>query len=579
MKKQILALSCAFVSVFGYSQQVRNCGTMEHLEYQSAKDPSIIERMEAIETFTAQKLLSNRSSKVSGEIITLPVVVHVLYNTSAQNISEAQILSQIEVLNEDFRRTNSDADNTWSQAADTQIEFALATIDPNGNATSGITRTYSNVTAWEANDSMKSSSNGGVDPWNTSQYLNMWICPLESGLLGYAQFPGGDASTDGVVMAPQYFGSSDKGNGFYLSAPFDKGRTTTHEVGHFLNLRHIWGDGNCSLDDFVSDTPSSDAANYGCTESHTSCGSLDMVQNFMDYSDDSCMNLFTEGQKDRMRTVLEVGGARRSLALSDKFDGATTGDDSTDNDNDNGGGANLSYCSSAGGDSSYEWIDYVAFGGFANSTGDNGGYADFTNFTASVAPGSTNTLVISAGFAGTSYTEYWSIWIDYDQDGTFEDSEVIASGSSSSSDNLSVNVTIPTTASLGTTTMRVSMKYDAAQTACETFSYGEVEDYSVNISNSARTLRTTITDATALSNEESIQLLAYPNPTTKAFALKMGDKNATIENYRVINLSGQSVLQGGAINGTVDVSTLASGLYIVEIYNGQKKLTTNLVIQ
>ena len=278
--------------------------------------------MEKLEAYTQKKVLEkkNLQYRVDGDIITLPVVVHVIYNTSIQNISDAQILSQIEVINEDFRRTNSDADNKWSQAADTEIEFALATIDPNGNTTTGITRTYSSRTSWPYEGNlMKSSSSGGVDPWDTSAYLNMWVCPLESGLLGYAQFPGGDADTDGVVMSPQYFGSSDKGTGFYLSAPFDKGRTTTHEIGHFLNLRHIWGDGACGVDDFVTDTPSSDAANYGCDDTHTSCGSLDMVENFMDYTDDSCMNLFTQGQKDRMRTVLEAGGLRRSLALSDPF--------------------------------------------------------------------------------------------------------------------------------------------------------------------------------------------------------------------------------------------------------------------
>ena len=165
---------------------------------------------------------------------------------------------------------------------------------------------------------MKKASQGGVNPWNTSEYLNMWVCNIGGGILGYAQFPGGEAATDGVVMGHQYFGSSDKGTDFYLSAPFDKGRTTTHEVGHFLNLRHIWGDGGCGVDDFVEDTPESDGSNFGCATTHESCGSLDMVQNFMDYSDDACMNLFTIGQKNRMRAVLEEGGVRNELALSDK---------------------------------------------------------------------------------------------------------------------------------------------------------------------------------------------------------------------------------------------------------------------
>ncbi len=231
----------------------------------------------------------------------------------------AQIQSQLDVLNEDYRRTNSDKTNKWSQAADSQIEFKLATVDPNGNVTTGITRKQSSKTTWAPDgDPMKKASSGGVDAWDTSGYLNMWVCNLGTQLLGYAQFPGGAAATDGVVMGAQYFGSKDKGSGFYLAAKFDKGRTATHEVGHFLNLRHIWGDGDCSVDDFVTDTPNASAANNGCAIK-TSCGSEDMIQNYMDYSDDACMNLFTQGQKTRMRTVLLAGGSRRSLALSDKF--------------------------------------------------------------------------------------------------------------------------------------------------------------------------------------------------------------------------------------------------------------------
>ena len=148
----------------------------------------------------------NQNNKINGSIITIPVVVHVIYNNSSENISDAQIQSQIDVLNEDFRRTNSDANNTWSQAADTEIEFCLSTVDPNGNATTGITRKSSNTSSWGTNDNMKKSSQGGVDPWNSAEYLNMWVCNIGGGILGYAQFPGGSAATDGVVVGPQYFG-------------------------------------------------------------------------------------------------------------------------------------------------------------------------------------------------------------------------------------------------------------------------------------------------------------------------------------------------------------------------------------
>ncbi|WP_046758558.1 M43 family zinc metalloprotease [Kordia jejudonensis] len=319
MKKNFTLFLMSFLCITMAFAQQRDCSTMDNFEYRKQLDPQLEARMQQIEDYTRTRIQQQGiQESITGNVITIPVVVHVIYANSQENISDAQIQSQLDVLNEDFRRTNADADNRWSQAVDTEIQFCLATVDENGNATTGITRKSSSTTAWGTNDRMKNASQGGVTAWDTSQYLNMWICNIGGGILGYAQFPGGAASTDGVVMSPQYFGSSAKGSGFYLSAPFDLGRTTTHEVGHFLNLRHIWGDGGCSVDDFVSDTPASDGPNYGCDSTHVSCGSTDMVQNYMDYSDDGCMNLYTAGQKARMRAILDVGGVRRSLALSNK---------------------------------------------------------------------------------------------------------------------------------------------------------------------------------------------------------------------------------------------------------------------
>lgn len=352
MKNKITLLFFSLlISGLSFSQQ-RNCSSMENLEYRMQQDPGLERRMLDIEAYTQNKIQEMQQNRIDGTIITIPVVVHVIYSNANENISDAQILSQIEVLNDDFRRLNSDADNTWSQAADTEIQFCMANVDPNGNATNGITRKSSTRTSWGTNDDMKKASQGGVNPWDASQYLNMWVCNIGGGILGYAQFPGGSASTDGVVMGPQYFGSKNGGSGFYLSAPFDLGRTTTHEVGHFLNLRHIWGDGNCNADDFVSDTPTSDAANYGCATGHVSCSSVDMVQNYMDYSDDSCMNLYTQGQTDRMRATLLSGGVRASLGASTKCDGgggSPTCTDGIQNGNETGvdcGGPDCSPCQS-----------------------------------------------------------------------------------------------------------------------------------------------------------------------------------------------------------------------------------------
>lgn len=235
--------------------------------------------------------------------INIPVYVHVIYSNSNENISDAQINSQIAVLNADFNASNSDLSNVPSEfagvVANSDITFTLA----------GVTRKSSSRTSWGTRDEMKYASNGGVDVVNPAGALNIWVCNIGGGILGYAQFPGGSSATDGVVISPQYFGTTG-----FVSAPFNKGRTATHEVGHYLNLRHIWGDGRCRQDDFVADTPSSDGPNYGCPVYPTvNCKSTDMTMNYMDYTDDACMYMFSEGQKARMRAIFASGGPRASM--------------------------------------------------------------------------------------------------------------------------------------------------------------------------------------------------------------------------------------------------------------------------
>lgn len=204
------------------------------------------------------------------------------------------------VLNDDFRKANNDANQVPSEfagvAADSEITFSLA----------GVFRHSDSRTSWGTNDAVKSA----YPPVTPSTHLNIWVCNIGGGILGYAQFPGGNPDTDGVVVSPQYFGTTG-----YVSAPFDGGRTLTHEVGHYLNLRHIWGDGRCNRDDFVADTPKSDRPNYGCPTYPTShCRSNDMTMNYMDYVNDDCMYMFTEGQKARMRALFAAGGGRASIA-------------------------------------------------------------------------------------------------------------------------------------------------------------------------------------------------------------------------------------------------------------------------
>ncbi len=342
MRLFYIALCAFFLSAIGpvaFAQ--RNCGTMDYLQYEQQMDPERLQRLEAIEKHTREIL--NDPSRVTSDVIVIPVVVHVVYNTTAENISDAQILSQITVLNEDFRRLNSDADDIWPQAADSEIEFCMAIVDPNGNPTNGITRTFTTTTSFSTNNNVKFTASGGQDAWPANNYLNIWVCDLTGGLLGYAQFPGGNAATDGIVCDYAYFGTIGT-----ATPPFHLGRTATHEVGHWLNLRHIWGDGGCSVDDFVTDTPVSDAPNYGCPIGHVSCGTVDMVQNYMDYTDDACMNIYTEGQKSRMRALFNPGGARFSI-LSSPGCGTSlpTCDDGIQNGNETGidcGGPDCPLC-------------------------------------------------------------------------------------------------------------------------------------------------------------------------------------------------------------------------------------------
>lgn len=235
----------------------------------------------------------------------------------------------------------------------------------------------------------------------------------------------------------------------------------------------------------------------------------------------------------------------------------------------------LSYCASKGNSVADEYIDYVSIGGISNTTAANGGYGNFTNLVGNLPYGS-NTILFSAGFSGSAYTEYWKVWIDYNQNGVFETSEEMVSGSSSSSANLSSTFTVPTSALAGTTRMRISMKYNAAPTACETFSYGEVEDYTVNIGAPGIAGLTTAKIANELGNENSISDLSmYPNPTDSFLNVRMADSRKGT--YRVINFLGQQVGAGKLSENAINVSALGTGVYILEVNDGQKTTAKKFV--
>ncbi len=329
MKKQLLTITAAILFITSCNKSAtpdvqiekpeasleRNCGSPEVLQNQLLADPSLGKRMQDIEIFT-ERFIKNPNARrllLPDSTIEIPVVVNVIYRTATENISLAQIQSQIDVLNEDFSATNVDYTNTpiLFQAVGSGnigVRFVLDTV----------IRKSSSKTSWTASgNAMKSTSTGGINATSPATKLNLWVVnkivnSTGGTVLGYAQFPGGTTSTDGIVIGYKYMGRT--GTAVY---PFNKGRTATHEMGHWLNLRHIWGDATCGTDQ-VGDTPQHNTANYGCPSSgHTSTCSgnpVEMTMNYMDYTDDACMYMFSGGQKTRMLAVFATGGPRNSFA-------------------------------------------------------------------------------------------------------------------------------------------------------------------------------------------------------------------------------------------------------------------------
>lgn len=496
MKKTLLlpVAMCLLFSIQTIAQ--RACGTMHHHEQLLQQYPNLQNERDAIENFTQQAISSGAGHQKM--VVNIPVVVHVVYNSTTQNISDAQIQSQIAILNKDFRKLNSDISSipsTFSTtAADCEINFCLASIAPNGTATTGIIRKSTTTTSFTDDDKVKYSAQGGDDAWNSSKYLNIWICKLGNSLLGYAQFPGGPAATDGVVINYTAFGNTGT-----ATAPFNKGRTATHEVGHWLNLYHIGGDasGGCG-NDLVSDTPpqkgGSESAgtgndfgqNYGCPThplvrtGECSGTTAEMFMNYMDYTDDACMYMFTNGQKSRMQALFASGGSKVGLLTSNGCGGTTTT-------------PTPSYCASSGSSTQYEWISNVNLGTINNTSASNNGYGNFTSLSSNLVVGSTNTLKITPGFASTAYSEYFRVYIDYNKDLDFDDSGELVYTSPASASMVTGSFVVPTSATIGSTRMRVMMKDAAITGPCEAFTYGEVEDYSVSIQ-SGTTTPTTCTD-------------------------------------------------------------------------------------
>lgn len=341
MKKLIIALVCyLMLGVDLNAQGSEKCGTMYNHHEIGKNIQNIVHKRLQIEKIANIWEQNHKGDKMQDTaLISIPVVFHVVYNTATQNLDDSLVYSQLDVMNNDYRRTNADTVNTRavfdSIAVDTRIEFCLATVDPQGNFTTGINRVQTSTASFTTSpfdNGVKSSATGGVDPWPTDQYLNIWICDMylfgSPLVLGYAQFPGGDSLTDGLVLTYQHTGYRPWDTG---ANPANLGRTASHEIGHWLGLRHIWGDGDCDSTDYVIDTPNAAAASQQiCTLTNNTCSDTlnpfwngfdppDMLENYMDYSTDACMNMFSQGQSDRMWSFINT--ARASLFTSTKCSG------------------------------------------------------------------------------------------------------------------------------------------------------------------------------------------------------------------------------------------------------------------
>ncbi|MCO5259697.1 MAG: zinc-dependent metalloprotease [Crocinitomicaceae bacterium] len=339
MKITFLVASAFFLSFAGMSQaqSIQRCATIEYMNHRENVQPGYIQSTKNV--FDAAKSLKSGNQAKSDETYIIPVVVHVVYNKAQENIDDSVIFDQIRVLNEDYKRQNADSVNLRAEflpyAGKANIEFKLANFDPNGIPTTGITRTQTTKTSFlnfgsGLAEDVKSTAAGGIDPWNQSRYLNIWVCNMALVIgtmempmvLGYAtppdnlpNWPAGSTGgmSDGVVIQYQVFGSNNP-TPLAGGTPYTvKGRTVTHEVGHYLGLRHIWGDGDCSQEDGIDDTPNADSeSSSDCVKTKNTCVDAidgvdlpDLVENYMDYSAEDCQNTFTKGQVELMRGVIE----------------------------------------------------------------------------------------------------------------------------------------------------------------------------------------------------------------------------------------------------------------------------------
>jgi len=302
------------------TKNIKRCGTNEYMEYMKMLDTTLEKRLQTIEEFVQQWVAEHPTGSDEKAVITVPVVVHVIYANSTQNISDARVQEQITILNRDYSGQNPHSMYGFSSSlkTNTELQFCLAKRTPTGEYTNGINRKQTTVSQFQFGNNMKHVSTGGADQWDPHKYMNVWVCNLGGGLCGFAEFPTSNLSSNyGVVIDYRYFGITG------AQYPYNGGGTTTHEIGHCFSLYHIWGDDNgaCTGTDYCADTPNQASENFGTptypkTDACTQSSPGVMFMNFMDYVDDIAYANFTPNQKSRIQACFATGGPLVSLKTS-----------------------------------------------------------------------------------------------------------------------------------------------------------------------------------------------------------------------------------------------------------------------